>query len=191
MYGEFKGRVLLHICCAVCASFSIQRLKEERFSVVGLFYNPNIHPWQEYEERRKMLEIIREKLNVEIIEAEYDVKRWFEEIKGHEADREGGLRCQICWRMRLEKTLFFMKKLNFDFFTTTLTISPHKNSKKIFEVGKSISPTFLERDFKKKDGFKKAIEFSKKYNLRRQNYCGCVYSLLERWKRKSIHLTGT
>ena len=184
-------KVLLHICCAVCASESIRRLLEEGFYVVGFFYNPNIHPRKEYEERKKDLEIIKKVFRMEIIEAEYDVRNWFEVTKDYKNLPEGSLRCQVCWRMRLEKTFSFAKRMNFDFFTTTLTISPHKNSKKIFEVGKSISPTFLERDFKKKDGFKKAIEFSKKYNLRRQNYCGCVYSLLERWKRKSIHLTGT
>jgi len=84
-----------------------------------------------------------------------------------------------------------MEKLNFDFFTTTLTISPHKNSKKIFKVGRALSCSFLEIDFKKRDGFKKAIEFSKRYNIKRQNYCGCIYSLLERWRKDTIRLIGT
>lgn len=170
--------VLLHICCAGCATESVRRLSDEGFRVTGFFYNPNIHPEKEYQKRKQDLNIIRKEFSIDIIEGEYHPDKWFEFIKGHENDREGGQRCGLCFEMRLKEAYRAMIDRGFDFFTTTLTISPHKNSGIINNIGKEIGgDRFLSRDFKKKDGFKKSVIVSKELGLYRQNYCGCVYSM--------------
>ncbi len=178
------AKVLLHICCGVCAFGSIERLKNEGFYVTGFFYNPNIHPLREYERRRKVLDTVREKMEIEIIEGVYNPKEWFRLCKDYACEPEGGARCLVCYKMRLEETLFLSKKLFFDYFTTTLTISPYKKTGVIFEIGRRLEKEkFLDIDFKKKEGFKRAKELASKYNVYRQNYCGCVYSLIEKRKK--------
>jgi len=167
----------LHICCANCATVCIQRLRREGFSVAGLFYNPNIHPEQEYLRRKEDIEIISKELRLDIKEAVYDIDTWFNSIKGHEKDREGGARCGLCFMLRLKKTYDEMMRQSFDFFTTTLTISPLKNSGTVNEIGTSIGgERYLMRDFKKQDGFRESVEISKKLGLHRQHYCGCIFS---------------
>ena len=174
-------KVLLHICCCGCASVAIKRLKEEGFTVKGFFFNPNIHPLREYERRKNDLSILRKVFSVDIIEGSYNPREWFPVCKEYAQEEEGGERCRLCYGYRLRQTYPLCKKLNFDFFTTTLTVSPHKRSHTIFDVGHTIGgDCFLERDFKKKNGFKESVEFSMRYALYRQNYCGCVYSLMER-----------
>ena len=180
-------KVLLHICCGVCAFASIERLKNEGYEVTGFFYNPNIHPLGEYKRRREVLSVVRESSGIEIIEGEYIPKEWFALCRHLKDEPEGGARCSICYGMRLKKTFSLSRELGFDYFTTTLTISPHKKSKVIFDIGKNIGgDKFLAIDFKKKDGFKRTNEIAKKYNVYRQNYCGCVYSLIERRRRAQV-----
>jgi len=169
--------ILLHICCGVCASSVVQRLREESFSVVGFFYNPNIHPEAEYLKRRQVACEVSRILKFELIPASYDKDNWFTKIKGLENEPEGGLRCSTCFKIRLEETQKKASQMNMPRFTTTLTVSPHKNTAIINDIGRAISPYgFLACDFKKQDGFRLAIDFAKQYNLYRQNYCGCIYS---------------
>ncbi len=170
-------KVLLHICCAVCATASIERLREEGNSVSGYFYNPNIHPQSEYLNRLKETKNLASKIGLSLIVGEYRVEDWFGPAKGLEDEPEGGRRCAVCFRLRLSQTCRLARQNGFDGFTTTLTVSPHKNSKTINNIGREIGgPFFLERDFKKREGFKKATTLSKKYGLYHQNYCGCIFS---------------
>jgi predicted adenine nucleotide alpha hydrolase (AANH) superfamily ATPase len=174
-------KVLLHICCSVCASLAIKRLKDEGFFVVGFFFNPNIHPFSEYRRRKDNLAVVKRVFSIDIIEGSYKPRDWFDVCKEYAEAPEGDIRCNLCYEFRLKETLDLCKRGQFDFFTTTLSISPHKSSATIFDVAKKIGGNyFLERNFKEKDGFKQAIDFSKEHKLYRQNYCGCVYSLLER-----------
>ncbi|MEA3328748.1 MAG: epoxyqueuosine reductase QueH [Candidatus Omnitrophota bacterium] len=170
-------KILLHICCAVCASACIEKLREEGNQVSGFFYNPNIHPEPEYLKRLNDLENFAKRLNFPFFIGKYDVGAWFKLTKGLEEEPEGRKRCEICFRTRLDETRRFAKQEGFDGFTTTLTVSPHKNSEAINRIGKTLAGSFfLERDFKKRDGFRRAIELSKKYRLYRQTYCGCIFS---------------
>ncbi len=170
-------KVLLHICCAGCAGVSISRLQEEGFSVRGIFYNPNIQPEAEYRRREKDLEKVSKKFSIEILQSEYYPEEWLEKVKGYESQPEGAKRCQICFQFRLKKVYQRSLKEGCGFFATTLTISPHKNSKVINQIGNNIEPErFLVRDFKKKDGFKESVKMSKELDLYRQNYCGCIFS---------------
>lgn len=175
-------KILVHTCCAPCATYSFEKLLADGLNPVGFFYNPNIHPEEEY--KRRLDEFIKfAKLkNYPFLIDECDSQVWFEAIKGFEEEKEGGKRCEICFRLRLEKTVICAKENNFVGFTTVLTISPHKNSAVINQIGRELSEKhnipFLEENFKKNDGFKKSLEFSKQYNLYRQQYCGCVFSYL-------------
>ncbi len=170
-------KVLLHICCGVCASWPIEKLKIDGFSVTGFFHNPNIQPEEEYQTRLEAAEEATAKLGMELIQGSYDRENWFNQIKGLENEPEGGKRCLACYRFRLQHTYNEVRKLSFDYFTTTLSISPHKDSQAINEIGKSVSlENFLKYDFKKDNGFEKAMAFSKKHNLYRQHYCGCIFS---------------
>lgn len=170
-------KVLLHICCANCATVCIERLQGEGFSVSGFFYNPNIHPLKEYEKRKKDLELVSKNTKIQIFEEDYLPKVWFDFIKGYEKEKEQGTRCQLCYTLRLKETYQAMLKKDFDFFTTTLTISPHKKSNLINQVGTSIGQEkFLVRDFKKRNGFKESVKASSSLGLYRQHYCGCVFS---------------
>ncbi len=171
-------KLLLHSCCAPCLTHPLAELQKD-FEVTIFFYNPNIHPREEYEMRlAEAKKYCREKC--EIIEGNYDSKRWFKLARGLENEPERGSRCRICYEMRLAKTAEVAVKRNFQTFATTLSISPHKNSAWLNEIGKDLEQKFgvkfLESDWKKRDGFKKSLAFSHAANLNRQNYCGCMYS---------------
>lgn len=171
-------KILLHICCGICASSVIERLKNEGWNVEGFFYNPNIHPEEEYKKRLESIKLLLTKIGVTLIEGNYDKEDWFKRIEGLEKEKEGGKRCRICFEMRLRETLKEAKRRNIQYFTTTLTVSPHKNSLTINNIGQTIDKdSFIAIDFKKKDGFKRAMDLSKEYNLYHQNYCGCIFSL--------------
>jgi len=173
-------KILVHTCCAPCSTYSFEKLISEGFEPVIFFYNPNIHPENEYKKRLEELIKFADFKKYPLIIQEDAPELWFEVVKGFEEEKEGGSRCEICFRMRLEKTAIYAGENNFDGFTTTLTISPHKNTVIINKIGKELSKKhdifFLEENFKKAEGFKKSLELSKQYNLYRQRYCGCVFS---------------
>ncbi len=172
-------KLLLHTCCAPCITVPLERLQSE-FDITGFFYNPNIHPEKEYEKRLTEIKNWIQQAGIPLIVFDYESSRWFELVKGLENELEGGKRCEVCFRMRLEKTAALANKKGFDCFTTTLSISPHKNAQLINQTGKMIAKQFdvefFEANFKKKDGFKQSVELSKNYDFYRQDYCGCVYS---------------
>ena len=180
---KYIPSLLLHSCCAPCSSQVITSLTNY-FDITILYYNPNIYPEEEYLKRKKeQIILINDIINInklEIIDCDYDNDIYEQEIKGLENEQEGGSRCYKCFNLRLNKTAQIAKENNYDFFSTTLTISPYKNSKLINIIGKDLEKkyniTWLYSDHKKRDGYKKSIELSKKYNLYRQNYCGCIYS---------------
>ena len=178
---EKKEKLLLHACCAPCSPHVVELLRKE-FKVSVFFYNPNIHPLEEYKLRLEEMRGFLAAISVELIEGEYDTAQWFCMVKGMEQEEEGGRRCELCYRMRLEKTASMAQAKGFEYFTTTLTVSPHKNAKIINQIGSEIKGNpdvaFYEADFKKRDGFKKSCELSKKHGFYRQNYCGCIYSML-------------
>lgn len=182
-----KPSLLLHSCCGPCSSSVVERLAGE-FNVTVFFYNPCITAEEEYRKRREAQIKFIEAFNAEridlqdiaFIEGTYEPGAFLEMVRGHEQDPEGGARCALCFRQRIEKTAETAMIKGCDFFGTTLTVSPHKNYEIISGIGREIALryglSFLDRDFKKQDGFKRSIELSKKYNLYRQNYCGCRYS---------------
>lgn len=182
-----KPNLLLHVCCAPCSTHVIQLLKHD-FEVTTYFYNPNIHPQEEYERRLKEMRVLVEKTGVKLIQGEYDLERWFKATKGYEEEREGGKRCEICYRLRLEQTARFAIENGYDHFTTTLSISPHKKAAPINSIGEDLAQkyglNFYSADFKKKDGYKISCQLSKEYGLYRQDYCGCTYSRAEREERQ-------
>ena len=176
-------KLLLHACCAPCSSYCIEYLSNY-FEITIYYYNPNIDKEDEYDYRYSELErFIKEfktKYPVHLVNAGYH-KEDFENIsKGLENEPERGARCLKCYRLRLEKSYQYAKENNFDYITTTLTLSPHKNSKVINEIGgdleKEYLVPYLYSDFKKRDGYKRSITLSHEYNLYRQDYCGCKYS---------------
>ena len=182
-----KPCLLLHSCCGPCSSSVIERLASE-FTITVFFYNPCITDEEEYKRRRKAQIEFIDKFNasridlenISFMEGPYEPGAFFALTEGHEDDTEGGSRCGLCFRQRLEKTAETAGLAGCDWFGTTLTVSPHKNYEIISNIGKEIAAkyrlTFLDRDFKKQDGFKRSIELSKKYDLYRQNYCGCKFS---------------
>lgn len=170
-------KVLLHVCCGVCAGYPVEALRQEGFKVTGFFYNPNIGPEEEYLKRLKAAEQAAVFLDYELIRGGYDNDVWGKAIAGYETEPEGGKRCLACFQMRLKQAGKKAEELQFDCFATTLSVSPHKDSRKINGIGKLVgNEKFLERDFKKSDGFKKSMQSAKDNNLYRQNYCGCIYS---------------
>jgi len=173
-------RLLLHCCCAPCSTHPIEFLKE-RYDLTLFFYNPSIYPHDEYIRRRDESIKLAEKLDIPIRVLEDDEKVFLDFVKGHEDEAEGEERCMRCYRQRLEKTGDVAEAELFDYFGTTLTISPHKVSQRILEIGRALalqlSVKFLSKDFKLNDGFKHSCELSKEHNLYRQNYCGCRFSI--------------
>jgi len=173
--------ILLHVCCGPCATQSIIELHQELYDLTLFFSNSNIHPEEEYLARLDSLRTYATQLNIPLIVDNYNPTEWFELVRGYEPCVEGGDRCKICIELRLEKTAAYAKSHGFPGFTTTLTISPHKNTKMINEIGERLAIKydiiFLSKNFKKKDGFKKSIELSKQHELYRQNYCGCKFSM--------------
>jgi len=171
-------RVILHICCGVCAAGAADVLISEGHQVTGYFYNSNIYPESEYERRLATARETAKHLDFEIIDGPYDPKTWIAEAAMLKDEPEGGKRCPVCYRFRLIKSYQLMLEKGYEAFTSTLTISPHKSAKIINEIGREIGgDSFMARDFKKKEGFKKAMELAKSWELYRQNYCGCIYSL--------------
>ncbi len=172
-------KLLLHACCAPDTTIPYHRLKNEH-ELTCLFYNPNIDEKDEYEKRRREVEKLSRLWDFELLELEYGVDKWKKAVEGLEQEPEGERRCWVCYRLRLEMTAKLAKKLGYDGFVTTLTISPHKKAEKINAIGKALADKYgiiyLESDFKKKDGFKESVEWSKKLRLYRQNYCGCNFS---------------
>lgn len=177
-----KPKLLLHSCCGPCSSYVLSYLKED-FDITLVYYNPNIYPRGEYYKRyNEQKRLIKEMFNSEIkvMSCNYIPFVYYFKVFKHKKDKEGGSRCHICYKLRMEKTAKLAKKNGFDYWTTTLSVSPYKNSDVLNEIGKSLEKkyhiNYLESNFKKKDGYKKSIEYSKEYNLYRQNYCGCKYS---------------
>ena len=177
-------RLLLHACCAPCSSACIERLSDN-FKIDIYYYNPNIDNIEEYNKR--LNEIIRftkefkTKYPIDVIDGGYDSESFFKMSKGLEEEPERGKRCYECYKLRLKKTSEYASNNNYDFFATTLTLSPYKNSNWINEIGEKLNQevksTYLYSDFKKKNGYKRSIELSHEYNLYRQDYCGCIYSV--------------
>lgn len=180
-------RLLLHCCCAPCSSYVLEYLSRF-FEITCLFYNPNISPAEEYkkraEELRRLISEQPHKNPVSIIVEKYNPQEFFAAIKGYEHIKEGGERCFRCYRLRLEMAAKYAKEYNFDYFCSTLSISPLKNARKLNDIGEELSEIYkishLPNDFKKKGGYKRSIELSAEYDLYRQNYCGCVFSKNER-----------
>ena len=172
-------KILLHTCCAPCAIYVAKQLAKE-YEVALFYYNPNIHPADEYQKR--LQEIIKwaEKEKVELIEAKYNPEFWFKKIKGLELEPEGGERCWVCYELRLKQTAQHAEENGFDVFTSTMSISPHKNADKLNEIGeylaKEYKVDYLASDWKKNEGFKIACQLSKQEDFYRQDYCGCVFS---------------
>lgn len=181
--GKRVPSLLLHSCCAPCSSYCIEYLSQY-FNITVLYYNPNIYPETEYEKRKaeqkRLISEMNTKYPVKMLDCDFESEKFYSAVKGLENYREGGERCFICYRLRLEKTAEEAVKSGFDYFTTTLTISPLKDAQKINEIGLELAEEYniqwLPSDFKKKEGYKRSIELSKEYNLYRQDYCGCVYS---------------
>ena len=179
--------MLLHSCCAPCSSYCLEYLSRY-FKITVLYYNPNLYPAEEYErrvaEQQKLIAALPVKNKVSLVEIKGEPEEFYSAVKGLEKVREGGERCFACFKLRLEKAAEYAKEHSFDFFTTTLTISPLKNAAKLNEIGEAAGEKFkvrhLPSDFKKKDGYKRSVELSKIYELYRQDYCGCVFSKRER-----------
>lgn len=182
--------LLLHSCCAPCSSYVLEYLSDY-FSITVLYYNPNITNDDEYnyrfKEEKRLISQMKTRYPVNILDADYNPECFIESVKDLKDEPEGGKRCAVCFKMRLLYTAKVAKENGFDYFATTLTISPLKNAKLINEIGKEAETQtgikYLCSDFKKKNGYKRSIELSKEYSLYRQNYCGCVYSKIESEKR--------
>lgn len=178
--------LLLHSCCAPCSSYVIEYLSKY-FKITIFYYNPNIYPREEYdkrvEEQKRLITEIPTKNKVDFIEGKYDSERFFALAKGFEQQKEGGERCFHCYELRLNEAAEMSRNGNYDYFTTTLSISPYKNAEKLNEIGERLAEKYGVRylycDFKKKGGYQRSIVLSKKYNLYRQNYCGCVFSKMQ------------
>ena len=179
-------KLLLHVCCAPCSSYCLEYLSQY-FDITVYYYNPNISKKEEYEyrlsEEKRFISIKEFKYPVKLTDSEYCPEDFFRAVKGFENEPEGGLRCRECFKLRLEATAKKAKAEGFDYFTTTLTISPLKNAALLNEIGAEMAERYgvswLYSDFKKKEGYKRSIELSREYQLYRQNYCGCVFSKRE------------
>lgn len=198
--GGCAPTLLLHSCCAPCSSYVLEYLRKY-FRITVFYFNPNITEDAEYRKRvaeqKRLITAYNEEVTysvnadcrketqegghlIEVIEGDYEPARFFEMAKGLEDCPEGGERCFACYKLRLEETAKRAQAGRYDYFTTTLSISPLKNAAKLNEIGETLAREYgaawLPSDFKKKDGYKRSIELSKEYDLYRQNYCGCVYS---------------
>ena len=179
--------LFLHSCCAPCSSYVLEYLSQY-FKITVFYYNPNIFPLEEFEKRieeqKSFIERMPAKYPISFVAGSYDSEKFYQMAKGLEQVPEGGERCFKCFELRLRKTAELAKEGAFDYFTTTLSISPLKNAQKLNEIGEQIAEEmglkYLNSDFKKKNGYKRSTELSKEYGLYRQDYCGCIYSKLER-----------
>ncbi len=181
--GAQPKTLLLHSCCAPCSSYCIEYLSQY-FSITVYYYNPNLYPDDEYtrrsREQQRLICEMKTKYPVAYIDDGFDSSEFYAAVKGLEKEPEGGARCKKCFELRLERTAQKAARLDFDYFSTTLTISPLKDAQLLNEIGKELSEKygvdFLPSDFKKKNGYKRSVELSKEYGLYRQDYCGCVFS---------------
>jgi len=182
--------LVLHSCCAPCSSAVLERLNEA-FELLVYYYNPNISPEEEFrhraQEQQRLIQAMPLSDDVRMVEGEYDPQRFYELVRGHEADPEGGERCGICFEMRLRKTAEYARSVGAQYFTTTLSISPLKNAQRLNDLGTAIAREYgiryLRSDFKKKDGYRRSCVLSEEYGLYRQDFCGCVFSKMERDRR--------
>ncbi|MBO5375663.1 MAG: epoxyqueuosine reductase QueH [Bacilli bacterium] len=178
-----RPTLLLHACCAPCSSYVLEYLSKY-FEITVFYYNPNISSLEEYEKRKEEIKRFIDECNfssdIKFVEGLYDNDKYEEVIKGLENEKEGGSRCKKCYYLRLEESAKYASDNNFDYFSTTLSISPYKNAQALNEIGKELSDKFgisyLFSDFKKKNGYKRSIELSSIFKLYRQDYCGCIYS---------------
>lgn len=183
--------LLLHACCAPCSSYVLEYLSQF-FNITVFYYNPNISPKEEYEKRVEEIKRLTGQMPLPhpagLLFGAYEPERFFAAVKGLEAVPEGGERCFACYRLRLSETARVAAAGGFDYFTTTLSISPQKNADQLNEIGRELSGeygvSYLYSDFKKKNGYKRSVELSGEYGLYRQDYCGCIYSKLERGRAK-------
>lgn len=176
--------LFLHSCCAPCSSYCLEYLSEY-FKVTLFYYNPNIYPPQEYttrvEEQKRLIEELMPKNPIRFMEGRYEPREFYTAVKGLEKEPEGGERCIKCYELRLKEAAKFAKEGGFDYFTTSLSISPLKKADKLMEIGTKLSEEFgvayLPSDFKKKGGYQRSVLMSKEHHLYRQDYCGCIFSL--------------
>ena len=185
-----RKRLLIHSCCAPCSSYVLEYLSQF-FDITVFYYNPNISPEEEYnrrgEEQQRLIGSMPLSHPVRFLQGEYKPKDFYDYVKGYEEEPEGGKRCFRCYRMRLEEAAKLAKEGGYDYFTTTLSISPYKNADKLNEIGNELAQkygvSYLPSDFKKKNGYKRSIELSAEYGLYRQDYCGCIFS--KRYREQS------
>ncbi len=181
-----KTPLLLHVCCGPCSTHVIDLLGRDH-EVTCYFYNPNIHPEGEYTRRMDTVRLYARKMDLDFIAGKYDSERWLELTRALRNEREGGMRCELCYGMRLEECARIASERGFEAFATTLTVGPNKKAEVINGIGRDLAGAhglrFLEADFKKKDGFRHSVEMSRAENMYRQDYCGCVYSKAERESR--------
>lgn len=181
--NNYIPTLLLHSCCAPCSSYCLEYLSNF-FKITIFYYNPNITDKNEYlkrvAEQQRLIKELPCKYEIKFLEGNYNPNLFLNLAKGLESEPEKGKRCFKCYELRMRETALIAKKNNFDYFATTLTLSPYKNANKVNEIGEKLEKEFkikyLYSDFKKKDGYKRSIELSKIYNLYRQDYCGCIYS---------------
>lgn len=181
--GNDVPTLFLHSCCAPCSSYTLEYLSQY-FKITVFYYNPNISPIEEFEKRfleqERLISQLPAKNEISLIKGKYDYNDFLEIARGYENFKEGGERCFRCYRLRLEESAKIAKEQGFDYFCTTLSISPLKNSQKLNEIGFEVAEKhgikWLPSDFKKREGYKRSIELSREYDLYRQNFCGCIYS---------------
>lgn len=191
-WKEDKKTLLLHCCCAPCSSYVLEYL-QQYFAITVFFYNPNISEEIEYDKRKKELKRYISEVEfgnkIQYLDSDYDSSLFLTVAKGYENEPEKGKRCRRCFHLRLEETAKKASEGKYDFFCTTLSISPHKNADMLMEIGEKVGKqygvSYLPSDFKKKNGYKRSIELSKQHNLYRQDYCGCVFS--KEARRKETH----
>lgn len=183
---QLRPKLLIHSCCAPCSSYVLEYLSQF-FEITIFYFNPNIYPEAEYirrvEEQKQLIQAMPLSSKVHFCQGEYQPLEYYQAIKGLEEGPEGGNRCFVCYELRLREAAQLAREGGYDYFTTTLSISPHKKSEKLNEIGSKLATEFevayLPSDFKKKNGYKRSIELSKEYNLYRQDYCGCIFSMRE------------
>ena len=189
--------LLLHSCCAPCSSYVLEYLSRF-FRITVFYYNPNIYPEEEFykrcKEQERFIDLLPSSNPIDFIGSEHMSERFYSAVKGLEHIREGGERCFLCYELRLREAAQLAKEGGFDFFTTTLTISPLKNAQKLNEIGQQLAEeygvAYLLSDFKKKGGYQRSIELSKEHGLYRQDYCGCAFSKAESERRKQLYNFG-
>jgi predicted adenine nucleotide alpha hydrolase (AANH) superfamily ATPase len=179
-----KKKILLHTCCAPCAAGSWERLLEQGYEVTFLFSNSNIYPRAEYDTRLETIRKFADAVGVEFLCDTYDHDSWLKRVEGFEQEPEKGRRCAVCFEFNLGRAAFFAEKKKIENFTTTLTVSTHKESRMIFDAGERFS-RYLAVDFKEKDGHIRSSTLCKEYGLYRQTYCGCEFSLRDRERRRT------